>query len=90
MKNIEKDSASQKISRQVALKKAGKYAAFTAASAIILLAPKSVQAQASMGIGSGFGGGSYSPPGGEGGKQSPFTKADSPKDNSGLKQSPWK
>ena len=33
------------ISRKEALKKAGKYAAFTAAAAIVLLAPKDVQAK---------------------------------------------
>ncbi len=34
----------EKISRKEALKKAGKYAAFTAAGAIVLLSPKEAQA----------------------------------------------
>jgi hypothetical protein len=35
----------KKISRKEAIEKAGKYAAFTAAAAIVLLSPKSSQAQ---------------------------------------------
>ena len=43
----------QKITRKEALKKAGKYAAFTAAAAIVLLSPKAAQADSSIPVGRG-------------------------------------
>jgi hypothetical protein len=43
----------EKITRKEALKKAGKYAAFTAAAAIILLSPKAAQADSSIPVGRG-------------------------------------
>ena len=39
----------EKITRKEALKKAGKYAAFTAAAAIVMLSPKDAQAQSTPG-----------------------------------------
>ncbi len=44
-----------KITRKEALKKAGKYAAFTAAAAIILLSPKDAQADSTVPDGRGAG-----------------------------------
>ena len=44
----------EKITRKEALKKAGKYAAFTAAGAIILLSPKEAQADSAAPDGRGF------------------------------------
>ena len=48
----------EKITRKEALKKAGKYAAFTAAAAIVLLSPKEAQAGSPppVGRGSRYGG----------------------------------
>ena len=43
----------EKITRKEALKKAGKYAAFTAAAAIILLSPKEAQADSTTPEGRG-------------------------------------
>ncbi len=43
--NNNQDSLSKVITRKEALKKAGKYAAFTAASMLIVLSPKESQAQ---------------------------------------------
>ncbi len=43
--NNNQDSLSKDITRKEALKKAGKYAAFTAASMLIVLSPKESQAQ---------------------------------------------
>jgi len=51
-KEIEKG---EKITRKEALKKAGKYAAFTAAAAIILLSPKEAQADSAAPDGRGTG-----------------------------------
>ncbi len=45
----------EKISRKDALKKAGKYAVFTAAAAIILLSPKEAQADSTTPGGRGAG-----------------------------------
>jgi len=45
MKTTTKDSSANKISRKDALKKAGMYAAFTAAASMVLLAPKVALAQ---------------------------------------------
>jgi len=45
MKTATKDSSARKISRKDALKKAGMYAAFTAAASMVLLAPKVALAQ---------------------------------------------
>ena len=50
-KEIEKG---EKITRKEALRKAGKYAAFTAAAAIILLSPKEAQADSAAPDGRGF------------------------------------
>ena len=50
-KEIEKK---EKITRKEALRKAGKYAAFTAAAAIILLSPKEAQADSAAPDGRGF------------------------------------
>jgi len=47
MKTEKKEKPEEKITRKEALKKAGKYAAFTAAAAITLLSPKSAQAASS-------------------------------------------
>ena len=44
-----------KITRKEALKKAGKYAAFTAAAAIVLLSPKQAQADSTTPDGRGAG-----------------------------------
>ena len=44
----------EKITRKEALQKAGKYAAFTAAAAIILLSPKEAQADSAAPDGRGF------------------------------------
>ena len=43
----------EKITRKEALKKAGKYAAFTAAAAIVMLSPKAAQADSSIPVGRG-------------------------------------
>jgi hypothetical protein len=51
-KEIEKG---EKITRKEALKKAGKYAAFTAAASIILLSPKEAQADSPAPGQRGFG-----------------------------------
>jgi len=45
----------EKITRKDALKKAGKYAAFTAAASIILLSPKEAQADSTTPEGRGAG-----------------------------------
>ena len=45
----------EKITRKEALKKAGKYAAFTAAASIILLSPKQAQADSTTPEGRGAG-----------------------------------
>ena len=45
----------EKITRKDALKKAGKYAAFTAAAAIVLLSPKEAQADSAVPDGRGAG-----------------------------------
>jgi formiminotetrahydrofolate cyclodeaminase len=44
MKTKSKEKTGEKITRKEALQKAGKYAAFTAAAAIVMLSPKSAQA----------------------------------------------
>ena len=44
----------EKVTRKEALRKAGKYAAFTAAAAIILLSPKEAQADSAAPDGRGF------------------------------------
>jgi hypothetical protein len=98
MKNIPEDELSQKISRQEALKKAGKYAAFTAAASAVLLTPVRSQDGAgagSLGAASGFSTRTGSaPPDGGSGSPSPFTKPESGSSgssgNSGLRDSPWK
>ena len=43
----------ENITRKEALKKAGKYAAFTAAAAIVMLSPKAAQADSSIPVGRG-------------------------------------
>ena len=43
--NLEKNSYKEEITRKEAIKKAGKYAAVTAASMLIVLSPKKSQAQ---------------------------------------------
>ena len=48
MKTKRDEKRDEKISRKEALKKAGKYAAFTAAVAIIMLSPKDGQAQSTQ------------------------------------------
>lgn len=45
MKTKQDEKQPEKITRKEALKKAGRYAAFTAAAAIVLLSPKAAQAQ---------------------------------------------
>ena len=45
MKTKQDEKQPEKITRKEALKKAGKYAAFTAAAAIVMLSPKAAQAQ---------------------------------------------
>lgn len=42
---VKKEESEKKITREEALKKLGKYAAFTAAASILLLTPKASQAQ---------------------------------------------
>ena len=44
MKTKREEKQDEKITRKEALKKAGKYAAFTAAAAIVMLSPKEAQA----------------------------------------------
>ena len=44
----------EQITRKEALKKAGKYAAFTAVAAVILLSPKAAQAQSPAPTGRGY------------------------------------
>ena len=43
----------EKITRKDSLQKAGKYAAFTAAAAIVMLSPKAAQADSSIPVGRG-------------------------------------
>ncbi len=92
MKTDLKEKSGKPISRKEALMKAGKYAAFTAAAAVVMLAPK--KAQALSGItnpGGGWGTGPVSPPGGgTGGNKTPFTKPEQTSPKSGLRDSPWK
>ena len=45
MKTKREEKQDEKITRKEALKKAGKYAAFTAAAAIVMLSPKEAQAE---------------------------------------------
>ena len=88
---METDSIEQSgkpITRKDALKKAGKYAAFTAASAITLLAPRPAQAESIDKTGKGWGDGSYTPPPGPG--PSPFDKSEKKSNSSNLRDSPWK
>ena len=57
MKTKQDEKQPRKITRKEALKKAGKYAAFTAAAAIVMLSPKAAQAgsqAAPAGRGRGF------------------------------------
>lgn len=54
MKTKPEEKSAEKITRKEALKKAGKYAAFTAAAAIILLSPKEAQAQSPAPTGSRY------------------------------------
>ena len=54
MKTRVNEKSEEKITRKEALKKAGKYAAFTAAAAIILLSPKEAQAQSPTTTGRGY------------------------------------
>ena len=55
--NTEREEAKkgEKITRKEALKKAGKYAAFTAAASIVLLSPKEAQADSTTPEGRGAG-----------------------------------
>lgn len=90
MKTPQEQLSADKISRKDALKKAGMYAAFTAAASVMLLTPKTAQAQPSVGWGTG--GYHPTPPGGDGGgsQNSPFTKPEPTPPPSGMKDSPWK
>jgi hypothetical protein len=89
MKTDSDKLSNDQISRKEALRKAGKYAAFTAAAAMIMLAPKAQAADSGIDpAGKDWGNSGYTPPAG---RPSPFTKPDDPKDSpSGLKDSPWK
>jgi len=93
MKTTQAENSGNKISRQAALKKAGKYAAFTAAASVILLLPKKAQAQSGAdGAGNSWNTGGYTPPASGGStKSSPFTQPEPPSSSSsGLRNSPWK
>ena len=94
MKTIPDKSAEDRISREEALKKAGKYALFTATASLILLAPKSSLAQGVEGNSyykRSTGGGPVAPPDGGGSTSGTlFTKPASPYGSSGLKDTPWK
>ena len=61
MKTKSQDFPDKKITRKQALKKAGKYAAFTAVASIVLLTPKEAQADSVPA-------GGESAPGGRGGR----------------------
>jgi hypothetical protein len=86
------------ITRKEALQKAGKYAAFTAAAAVLLLAPKKAMAYSAptdlgsggAGWGSSSGGGVPGASGGGIGSNSPFSRPESTSNSSGLRDSPWK
>ena len=91
MKNQADNNPEQLVSRKEAIRKAGKYAAFTAAAAIVLLVPKEAQALSTTppGLGDGYRESGYSPPVG-GSNNSPFTKPENSGSKSGLRDSPWK
>ena len=89
MKKTTDKNPEQMLSRKEAIKKAGKYAAFTAAAAITLLAPKEAQAfSGPSDLGDGYRSGGSAPPGG-GSKDSPFSKPEPSESKSGLRDSPW-
>ncbi len=87
------------ITRKEALQKAGKYAAFTAAAAVLLLSPKKSYATSGNPVdpgsgggswGSGSGGGVPGAPGGGSNSGSPFSRPEPTSSSSGLRDSPWK
>jgi hypothetical protein len=84
------------ISREEALKKAGKYALFTAAASVMILVPKKAMADSALAPGFGLGGSGSGPlaPGGisgsSGSRQSPWDEPASKSGSSGLRDSPWK
>ena len=95
MKQTEKASNEKMITRKDALRKAGKYALFTAAASMLLLSPRKAMADPSL---PGWHG-SVVPPGGGGsgsnnssssGYQTPFVKPLPSAPPTGLKDSPWK
>lgn len=103
--NTSNDHSDNKITRKEALKKAGKYAAFTAAASMLILSP--LKAQGPLTMGGGFGGDPYGGGGGSGsgsgvgkkpetgmfgsGNRAPWeTGSAAPAQKSGgLKKSPW-
>ena len=90
MKNRSENNQEQILSRKEAIKKAGKYAAFTAAAAIVLLVPKEAQAGSGQSsLGDGYRTPGYSPSGGRS-NHSPFSKPEPSKSKSGMRESPWK
>ena len=97
MKTDSIEKSGELISRQEALRKAGRYAAFTAAASIMVLTPaKCLDNSGADNPGGGGGvwgghGGPVNPPGGGGGKQPPAILPQQPAaPPSGLKDSPWK
>ncbi|MCX6227291.1 MAG: hypothetical protein NTV01_21525 [Bacteroidia bacterium] len=93
MKKQQEEKSVKKISRKDALKKAGMYAAFTAAASIVLLTPKKAQADSPSGDNPpnpGWGSQNNTPPSGGERLSSPFTKPEPSSTPSGTKNSPWK
>lgn len=83
------------ITRKEALHKAGKYAAFTATAAVLLLSPKKAMAYSGP-TDPGSGGGDWGSggvpvaPGGGSNSGSPFSRPEPTSSSSGLRDSPWK
>jgi hypothetical protein len=93
MKTDSVEQFGAQITRQEAIKKAGKYAAFTAAATILLLSPKQAVATSNPDDpGGGWGTGPVAPPGGKNGSQksSLFEKPEHKQEKQGIGGSPWK
>jgi hypothetical protein len=92
MKTISEDNKDSKITRKDALKRAGKYALFTATASIILLGPKASQALTILGesYGKRGGGDLGASPGGGTSSSTIFTKPGQKPKKSGSRDSPFK